>query len=193
MNFAAFRELTIASVTQPANAARFLLAQSLPQNVLWVALVLVAVLNAIVFTVSQLLVQAPDSALPGLFASPIVYLGFVFGALVIMIYAIFWTGRGLGGQAALEDVMVVMIWLQVLRVIVQLAALVLVLTVPVLSALLVFAAAVIGTYILLHFVNEAHRLGSLWRAAGVLIASVVAMTLGLSLLLSLTGAPLIGV
>lgn len=187
------RQLAVTSVADPAAAARSLMALALPRAALWTALLLVAVLNTILFGLSHILVPAPEPVqMAGLFSSPIAYFVLVSGGLVLTIYAIFWTGRLLGGSGALEDVMVLIIWLQGLRVLVQAAALVLLLVLPMLSMLLIFAAALIGLYILLHFVDQAHRLNSLGRSAGVLIASVVAIVVGLSLLLSLIGGPMIG-
>ncbi len=191
MTYEDFRDLTILSVTSPGQAGRVLVQLNLPRQTLWMALILAAVLNTILTALSGLLVPS-SGALPPIMDVPFAYLGFVLGGLVIFIYAVYLTGRAMGGQGSAEDVMIMMVWLQVLRLIVQAAAIVLLLTVPVLAALALFAAALYGIYILLHFVNEAHRLNSIGRAAGVLIASVVAMVLGLSMLISLFGAPFIG-
>lgn len=185
------RQLVGLSVRDPASAARIVLAMNVPRGALWTGLFLVAVLNTILFSLSNMMMQGP-TAMPVAFMSPTFYLAFVTGGLILSIYAIFWTGRWLGGTGTLDDIMAMMIWMQVLRVLVQVLALVLMLTVPILSALLVVAAAVLGLYIVLHFVNEAHRLGSLARAAGVLIAAVVAMVLALTVILALFGANLTG-
>lgn len=185
------RDLVVTSVRDPATAARSLMDMHLPREALWTALVLVAVLNTLLYGISNLLVPGP-SPLPAGLEAPGLYFAFVAGGLVLTIYAIFWTGRALGGQGQIGDVMVVIIWLQTLRVAVQVAALVLILISPLLSALLIFAAALLGVYILVHFVNQAHALGSLGKSAGVLIASVLAMVLALSLILSLVGAPFTG-
>lgn len=191
MNPSDWRTLALTSITDPATAARQLLAFSVPREALWTALVLMAVLNAAIFTLSNILLPTP-SPFPGLLNSPIAYFGIAAGGLILSIYAIFWIGRILGGTGALEDVMILLVWMQALRVVVQAVALVLVLTVPLLSALLVFAATLVGLYMLLHFVNQAHRFESLGRAAGVLIGAFVAIVLGLSLVLSLIGGPIVG-
>ncbi|MCB1311369.1 MAG: YIP1 family protein [Sedimentitalea sp.] len=192
MTAAGWRQLAVVSVTDPAAAARALIALRPPREALWTALVLVAVLNTLIFVLSGMLVPGP-SPLPAMLSSPVIYFAIVAGGLVLTVYAIFWTGRAFGGQGAVEDILVLIVWMQSLRVLVQVAALVLVLTAPLLSALLVFAAALIGLYMLVHFIDQAHRFGSPGRAIGVLIASVLAIVLGLSVLLSLLAGPILGV
>jgi hypothetical protein len=185
------KRLTATTIRTPALAARELLALGLPRSTLWLALILMAALQAFLFGLSDMLI--PSSApLPMVFRSPIAFFTMAVFALVLTVYALHWAGRMLGGQGALEDVMVVIAWMQTLRVGVQLLALVLTLTFPGLALLVVFVATVFGIYILLHFINEAHRLNSLVRAGGVLIVALIVMVLGLSLFLSLIGAPLVG-
>lgn len=185
------RELAILSIKDPAMGAKTVLSMPLPREALWTALVLVAVLNAALFTVSNILVPGP-TPFPGIFTVPLIYCAVVAGGLVLTVYALFWIGRALGGSGSLEDIMQVIVWLQALRVVAQLAVLVFLVTVPVLSALLVFAVSLYGLYMLLHFINQAHQLDSMARAAGVLIASLLAIVLGLTLLISLFGGSIVG-
>lgn len=186
-----WRGLAVTSVRYPAQGARILLSLEVPARVLWTALALVAVLNTLLFTLSNILMPGP-TPLPVVLTSPFVYLALVLGGLTLTVYSIFWTGRLLGGKGELADVMVLVVWLQALRVAVQAVALVLLLVAPLLSGLLVLAAGLIGVWMMVHFVNEAHRLNSLGRAAGVLIASLLAIVVGLSVLLSLIGGPIVG-
>ncbi|MBK0326581.1 YIP1 family protein [Rhodobacteraceae bacterium F11138] len=185
------RQLTVLSVKDPAAAARAVLQWPISREALWTLLALVAVLNAILFSVSNLLVPGP-SPLPGLFNMPLVYCAIVAAGLVLTVYALFWTGRFLGGRGTLEAVLRVVLWLQVLRLLVQVAALVLVVTIPLLSALLVFAASIYGIYMLLHFIKQAHDLTSLGRSAGVVVGAMLAILLGLTLLISMFGGQIVG-
>ncbi|MBJ6370627.1 Yip1 family protein [Sedimentitalea arenosa] len=185
------RQLAFLSIKDPATAARILLSVPIPREALWTALALVAVLNALLFTLSNILVPAP-TPMPGMFSVPLVYCVLVAGGLVLTIYALFWAGRAMGGQGTLESVMIVIVWLQALRVVAQMGVLLLLVTVPSLSVLLVFAVSLYGLYMLLHFIDQAHKFKSLGRSAGVLIAALLAIVLGLSLLISLFGGTLIG-
>jgi hypothetical protein len=179
-----WRQLAITSVKDPASAAPTLMAMGFPTQALWSALVLVAVVNAMLFTLSDLLFPGP-SPLPEFFSSPLVYFVVVAVGLSLTVVSLFWTGRFMGGKGELADVLVLIVWMQTLRVLVQGAAIVLMVVAPILSALLVFAAALIGVYMFVHFVDQAHRFGSVGRAAVVLIASFLAIVVGLSVLLTL--------
>ena len=191
MNFTYLRNLTVLSVSDPAGAARQLMGLQVPRNILWPALFLVAVLNSIIFTVSDFITPGPTQ-LGALFNTPFMVFGMVAGGLILTVYSIYWTGRIMGGKAVIDDVMVLIVWLQFLRLMVQAAVLVLALTIPVISALLVIVAMVMGLYILLHFVKEVHQLKSLGYAAGVAIVSMLIPVLGLATIFALIGVPFVG-
>ncbi len=190
MMLADWRPLTVATITDPAGAARALIGLRLPREALWTALLLVAVLNALMFALSNIVLPPPPE-LGLLFHSPLLYLAVVTGGLTLSVVSLHVIGRMLGGTGTLEDIMVLVVWLQLLRVAVQVVALVLALVTPALSALVVLAAAFYGIYIMVHFVNQAHGLGSLLRSAGVLLASAFAILLVLSLFLSFIGGSIL--
>jgi hypothetical protein len=175
---------------QPAGAARRLIDMRLPSEWLWMALALMAILNAIVYTLSLQLSPEPDASaalMPQVFQAPVLFAGLLFGALALTVIALYYIGQGLGGEAAMPDILVLMTWLQVLRLLVQGAVLILALGVPALGALVVVGAAIWGVYILISFVDAANRFDNRVKAAGVIVLSFVAMAVGLSTLLSLVG------
>lgn len=180
------RDLVILSVTKPAEAARQILAFQVPREALWTALFLAAVLNTLFYQLSRFLMPGP-SPFPGALESPGIYLGLVAAGLIITIYAIFRAGRMMGGQGTLDDVMKLMIWLQFLRVIAQIATLVLAFTIPMLAALMVLAATIAGLFIMINFIDQAHRFGSLGKAIGVLLLSGFALAFFVSILLTFAG------
>lgn len=177
-------DLIKTTITRPHEAARRVLALNLPREALWTAIFLVAVLNTILRSLINIAV--PQEMFPG-FNTPGVYFVFAAGSLVIAIIALFWAGRALGGRGEMTDIMAVIVWLQVLRLMVQVVSVLLLLSLPALAGVLMIAASLIGIWIMAHFVNEAHRLDSLGRAFGVLIAAFLAMVLGVSALLSVVG------
>ena len=191
MTRAIWSEMILMSIKDPAEAARRLIAWNLSREVLWTGLALAAVVNTLLFSLSGLLMPGPAMGMP-LFQSPLLYLAMVASGLVLMVAMLYWAGRILGGSGTLGDVLVVVLWLQVLRILVQVVTLVLSLTIPMLAMLLVLVATVLGIYILLHFVDQAHRLNSLPRAGGVLILSFVLMAVALSVLLTLFGGMISG-
>lgn len=184
-------QLARTTIRDPARAARTLLACPVGREVLWSALILAAVLNTLLFSLSGILLPTPQ-AFPVLFSSPLVYFALVTLGLVGFIQFLAWVGRLLGGQGDFTRVMVLLVWLQYLRLLVQAVVLLLLLTFPFLSLLLVMAASLVGLFILLHFIMQAHQLASLGRAAVVLILAMLAMAVALSVLLALVGAPIMG-
>lgn len=183
--------LVVLSVTRPAEAADRLLSLRLPRGVLWAGLLLASALNAILFSLSDLLLPTPPM-FPSFLHSPLVYFGLVVLGLVAFIQALTWSGRVLGGEGGPDDVMAVIVWLQFLRILVQAASLLLVLTVPVLSLVLVMAATFVGLYIMLNFIARAHRLDSLGKAAFVLVLAALAVIVAASVLIALAGGPILG-
>ncbi len=192
MSFAHWRTLAVTTVTDPAAAARQIMAMDIPREALWVALALAIVLNTTIQAIMNLVFPATDGMLPGMGPGLGAYAAIVGGGLILTIVAIHRVGRWMGGQGSFTDIMALMVWMQFLRVVVQAAGFLLLLVVPILSALLALAASLVGLYIFLHFIDQAHRLGSIWRAAGVLIVSVFAIAFVLFVLLSIAGAPLTG-
>lgn len=191
MNFTYWRDLAVLSIKDPATAARQLLELQIPRNILWMLLILVTVCNTILFTFSELLAPVPGP-LSDLIRTPFMMLGMVAGGLILTVYSISLCGRLMGGAGSFDRVMVLIVWLQVLRLVVQTAALFLMITIPLLSALLVIVAAFVWLYLLVHFVNEAHQFGSLGRSAGVLIMSIIIPAVGIAVFLALFGVPLTG-
>ncbi|MDA0962158.1 MAG: YIP1 family protein [Proteobacteria bacterium] len=185
------KDLVILSLRDPAEAARQVIAFNLPREVLWTALALMAVLNTLMYSVTSALVPGP-SPMPAVFQTPLAYLLFMGGALVLVSIALYWAGRSFGGTGSLDDILSVIIWLQFLRVLVQVVSIVLLLTLPLLAALLTLAAAILGLWIFVHFVDQAHRFGSPLKSVGVIVASFIGMVMGLSILLALFGGGFLG-
>jgi hypothetical protein len=183
--------LAITSVKDPASAARTLMAMGFSTYVLWNALILAAAGNALVFTLSSLWVTGP-TPFPGYFGEPLVYFAIVTFGLVFSTLSIVWTGRIMGGKGRLADILVLMVWIQILRLLVQIVVIMLVYVAPVMSAILVLASALVGIYMLVHFIDQAHGFGSPGKAAVVMVASFLDIAIGLSILLILVGGPNVG-
>lgn len=197
MTGAQVQELIVETIRSPSTAAARILQVTLSQEWLWMALVLMSVLNAIVYSVSLWIAPPPDAASGGLiippaFQSPVLFTMFLFGALVMTIFVLYWIGRAMGGQGSLRDILILITWLQVLRLLLQVAVLVFSLVLPGLAALLVLVGSVWGIYIVAAFLNVAHRFGSVWKAAGVLLIAFLAIAVSLSMFLGSLGAIMLG-
>ena len=182
------RDLVILTLRSPVEAAQQIMSQNFGREVLWTGLLLAAVVNTF-FLTFQKMIMAPgsDADLPILFASPGVYFAIVAGGQAMFIYALYLVGGLFKGTGTLNNVMALMVWLQLLQVMAQAIVVGLSLFAAPLAILMHMAGVVYGLYILVHFIDQAHQLKSMGRAAAVLSMTLVLLAVALSLLIALTG------
>lgn len=194
MNFAV--DLFRQTLREPRAAAGRILGLDLPREWLWMALVLMGVLNGIVYSLFLQIGPPPDPAMmpliPTALRSPALFTMFLLGALALTVMALTWGGQVLGGRAQVTQVLALITWLQVLRLAVQLALLLLMLTLPVAGLALVVAASIWGLVILVAFVDYAHGFENNFKAVVVIILSFLGMLVGLSAILGVLATLFIG-
>jgi hypothetical protein len=183
-------DLARLTLRDPASAGQRIMALKLSRDVLWTGLALVAAANTIILSISAMIL--PPSGLPAFFNSPLAMFVILAGVLVVTVHGIYWTGQALGGQGDLGDLLAMLVWLQVLRVGVQLVVTLLIFAAPTLSLMVSLIAAVWALWILLHFIAAAFRFPSLGKAAGVLLVATIGLVLGLGMLMSLIGLSIMG-
>ena len=185
------------SLTDPNEAARQLLSLNLPREWLWMALVLMSVLNAIVYSVTLHMSAPTDPAavamIPPIFQSPILFTFFLLGGLVITVLALTWVGQTLGGRGQMDDILVLISWMQVLRLLFQVGIAVISFISAPISALVVLVGSVWGLYILVGFINTAHGYDNWLKSIGVIILSGIAMGVGLTIIMTVIGGAIMGV
>ena len=165
------------TVSNPAEAARHLLTLRPEREALWLAFALAVVLNGLVqLGIDFAVPVVPETdAAPATNSIPLVLLRSA-GAMLLSVLFFWIAGRALGGKASFENLMVLTIWLQFMQIAGLCLTLVVGLMIPFLLLLSLMAIIILSFYITLHFVNEAHQFGSLWKAfAVILISAVVAM------------------
>lgn len=190
-----FKALIVQTLFRPRDAARVLIAMRLPGQFLWMALGLMAVLNAIVYSVSLQgfgTADPTEAMMPQAFHAPVVFALFLFVVLVLTVLSLFWVGGKFGGTARIEDVLVVITWLQVLRLILQLGVAVLVLAAPSLAALVIILSTFWGIYILVGVVGTAHGFASSFMAFLVIVLAFFVMAVGLTIFFAATGIATMG-
>ncbi len=181
-----FFKLALQSVTSPRSVARLLLSVRPGAEALWTGFALVVVMNALIFSLSLVLFP-PQGPLPFFLGAPTGFIATQAATLGGMIVVMTLTGRMFGGSGRIEDVAVLLIWMQGLRVLVQASLLVILPISDTLSGLMVLVASGLGVWILLNFIDEAHELGGLGKSAVVLVLGILGLAFGLSLLLTLAG------
>ncbi len=175
-----FWRLVAVSLRNPAEAARQILGFAPARGVVWTVLLLSGVLGTLVFLLSDVV-----SAAPGTFLPPGAYLAISLSGAVGSAVAVFLVGQMFGGQGQFLDILTVFAWLQMLQVVFQAAGFAVGLVVPGLGSIVLFAGLILGLYITVHFIDQAHQLGSPLKAVGVMLAASLMMAFVLSLVLGL--------
>ncbi|APZ51333.1 YIP1 family protein [Salipiger abyssi] len=185
MTAAGFLRLAWQTLVAPRDVAKLLLSLRLGHEALLTALALVVVLNALVVG----LIQAsglPGAALPFLI-SPGVIAALLAAMLTASILFMTWLGRILGGQGRAEDIALLLIWLQALRALGQVAVALAAAVSGALASLLVIAALIAGIWIMINFLDVAHGFESLGKALMLLVLGSVALVFALSFVFTLLG------
>lgn len=183
---AEFVPLAQTTLRDPRAAAQRIMAWRFERDVLWTALALVAILNTgLVLLVLQ--IAQPVMPIPGYFSSPLTLFVLLAGLLVVYVHAMYWSGLSIGGQGALNDILALVIWFQVLRAMAQIALLVLGLALPGLGSLFSIVVAVWGFWIFLNFITAAMHLPSVGHAIIVIVIAAVGLILGMGVLVALIG------
>ena len=153
MNQDALKNLALETIQSPRTAAQKIMSMNLSRDVLWSGLVLVACLNSIITGLSLLLGDA--SALPTLLRNPVLFFAIFAGILVLSVHAFYWTGLAIGGKGDLGDVLALLVWLQVLRLVAQGVLFFLVVVSPWLTEILAMGVSVFALWITVNFLTEA--------------------------------------
>lgn len=187
--------LAMETLRDPRGTGERLIAMQLGLPVLWTALALASVLSALLFSINMRIVRlnsgnlSQDIPLDGLFNNPILYAVVLAGGTVISMHLLTWMGTIMGGRGTLAEVTVLLVWLQYMRLAAQVALLLLTLIMPPLGMMATLVVAFYSFWLLLNFLDVAHRFGSLGKAAVVLLMTAVGIVVGLSFLLALIGVP----
>ena len=196
MTLSGFFQLVWETILDPATAAHRVLALNISRENLWLAVLLATVLSAIAGGISQAIVPVEPMVVETVNgpvsmnmspASPMMQGIFVGASLVLMIFALYFTGQALGGRGTFPGTLALMAWLQIVMVALQVATLVLMLAVPLFGAILVFVSFVVFLRGMAMFVKELHGFDSLGRAIATMILAFLGVAVGLAIILLFIG------
>lgn len=185
MDGTALKSLFVETLRDPRAAARGLLAADIPRTAAWMALALVAVISAMLAWFGGVLLGQPEGPFGSLGPGMLAVL--VYSNMVILVFALFWTGRMLGATEDLGRYVVVMAWGQAVASALQVAQLLAILALPGLAGLLTIAMTLYLLWIMLVFLGEAAGHTGIGRTILHLMLAMVGMVIGLTLILSVVG------
>lgn len=170
------------TVVTPQLAVHKIIGMKIPRQTLWLGLALLTILNTILYTISGLLYPPIDPSAQAFFNpivdTPLMFAGFMFVILALVVKLLSSIGASMGGKAQFDDLLVLITWMQVLRLIVGLITLVFASIAPGLISLLALAAGAWGVYIHIVFIDEAHALHSRVKAGIMMVLVYAGATAG---------------
>jgi len=175
------------TLRNPREAGHFILNLQLPVQALWIGLSLVSVMTSLVFSGLMRVGPLPQDQFGEIIAgspaysAPLVFALMQWGRSIATVFVFFWVGRIMGGRGPLEDVLAVLTWLQAVTFVIMVGLLVGGLVLPFLTSLMILAAFVWWVWAVTSLLDVAHGFESMVKSVGVLILSLLGVTIGLSL------------
>lgn len=185
-------QLFVLTIRAPAQAAAMLQGQAMDRSTGWLILGLAVALNTLIYFLSVFLFPVPAEMMLPVLQTPFLVATVLGSTVVALVFVFFWAGRSLGGSAPFDDILLMVGWLQYMRLAIQLGSLVLMLFLPNLAWIFVLGTAIYGLWVVINFLNVAHGFGSLMKSVMLLILSMVGLLVGMSLIVSLFTATAIG-
>ena len=184
-------QLIVQTLKDPKGAAREITAIELSKPILWNMVLLVVILS-VLLTYGTVILLGQDVLLLALVGSPMVFALLMFSQMVLLIFAVSWAGKAMGGDGRLEDFAVLIAWLQFMWLVAQVFQIILLMVSPTTATFFGMISILYGLWIISNFIAVAHGFPSAIKGAGVLAMSVIGVIAGLSLLLSLIGFGTLG-
>lgn len=170
------------SFRQPSVVGADIAALRLDRATLWQGLALVTVLSVLTLA----LVGGGATASPFAGGGPISPYAstMVLGAsLTMLVFAIYFTGRALGGQGSFPAALALVIWFEVLAMTLRLGVALATLLLGPLAGPLPLVAMALLVWVLVNFIGALHGF-ALGRAAATLVLAILGLGLGLMLILA---------
>lgn len=188
-NLAGLVRLTLGD---PRLAARAVMAQPLPVQARWWALILTAVLSAFLMqAVTALLPPLPgpdgEAVTP---IGPAIWAGMVASGMVMTVLLVHHVGRWRGGSGQLGDAVLLVAWLQFIQLLTVLLQIVVMLVLPFAAPLVEIGGVLLFLWLLVHFVAELHGFRSIGLVFLGVVVTFVAAVFTLSALLLMLGVGL---
>jgi Yip1 domain len=188
-----FQALLIAArdtVQQPRQGARWILQMGLPAVVGWLGLSLMAVVSAGLSTVVFILSGPTDDpsldpAMVQVFSNPIQLAIVQILLLVIGVMMISGIGRMFGGKGQFADALLLVVWLEFIMLLLQIAQLVALLTLPPLAAMMGLFGLVLFLWLLTNFIAELHGFPSVLATFFGIIGALLVVTFAAAVLVAM--------
>ena len=180
---AAFR-----TVQDPRAGARAVLNLRFSLQASLTALLLMAVCSTLLSSVTFLLSPLRDDAqMAAVFGNPLRLAVLQLVILILIALLIHGVGRRFGGKGNLSGAVVLTAWLEFVLILIQLAQLITLFSVPVIAEALGFVGFVLFLWMLTQFIQELHGFSSAAKVFGGIIGTLLAISLILAVIFVILG------
>jgi hypothetical protein len=178
--------MALRTIRNPREGASEVLSLGIPREALWPGLALVVVLSILLAQVTSL-VMTGSAGMEEMPVGPAAT-GFIqLLLLVVMVFAIFWIGRAMGGSGSFEEAILLVTWLQFIMVCLQVVqAFALVFVAP-LAGLIGIAGIVLFLWLLTNFIAVLHNFSSLFMVFLMILVAGFGIAFGLAIIMTLIG------
>jgi hypothetical protein len=175
------------TLQSPAEGARAVINLGLSRNDLWLSLALVTVLSVLLMVLSTGTVMVLPLGVDPLYVSPIGS-GVIMGSgLVLLVFAIHYTGQAFGGKGTFSEFLAVVVWLEVMSLALRLVQVAVGLISTGLAAVIALGAAVFLFWCLIRFTDEVHQFNSVGKSILTLVLALVGISVGITIILTFIG------
>lgn len=181
------------TIQNPAQAAQVLWQVQVDRATGWMILALAVTLNTLAYFASLALFPVPPEIAFPLLTKPFLVLTMLGSTSVIFVFAFYWVGRSLGGEGSFNTILLMVGWLQYMRLAIQLGSLLLMIVMPSLAQMFVLLTGLYGLWVVVNFIKIAHAYKTLERAVAVVVLSAIGLTVGLSVFVSLIAVTAFGI
>ena len=173
------------TIREPRAAARWVLQLGLPTPARWTALALMAVLSTLLVMLDLQIIGAPgDPMVQAALANPMPLAAVQMLILALSAWLMARIGQIFGGTGQFSDAVMLVVWMQAVLLVLQVAQILAALVSLPLSEVVAFAGFAISMWLMTNFVAELHGFTSLTRVFLGILGSGLALVVALAALLT---------
>ena len=173
------------TIREPRAAARWVLQLGLPVPARWTALALMAVLSTLLVMLDLQIIGAPgDPMVQAALANPMPLAAVQMLILALSAWLMARIGQIFGGTGQFSDAVMLVVWMQAVLLVLQVAQILAALVSLPLSEVVAFAGFAISMWLMTNFVAELHGFTSLTRVFLGILGSGLALVVALAALLT---------
>jgi hypothetical protein len=164
------------TITQPRAMARYLIALNLPMAMRWQGFLLMTLLSTVLpFAAGW--IAGGDARAEFSAASPFVMAGLQFAFNLVTVILMQRIGQALGGKGTFPDALLLMVWMQVVLLVPQLAQCFAMIVAPGLMLPIIVASGVLLFWLLSSFTAELHGFQSTLKVFGAIFGIIFLIAL----------------